>query len=185
MVADPHAGEAPVHLLARTTTPWTLPSNMFAAVHEDISYVQVYDPVEQAYFVLAEAVLSKYRKDPNEYIRVRTFLGRELVGLAYRPLFDYYAAHPHIPQSYKEQVHTVLHADFVSVETGTGIVHEAPAFGEDDYELVCTLFPREKAQERLFDPVDAYGNFTALVPDFAGQNVIEANTEIIKELKKR
>jgi len=60
----------------------------------------------------------------------------------------------------------VLSSDFVTVESGTGIVHEAPAFGEDDYNLVCTVFPREHAKDWLFDPIDAYGDFTELVPDW-------------------
>lgn len=100
-------------------------------------------------------------------------------------MFPYYHNNPNIADEYKAQVHRVLHADFVTTESGTGVVHEAPAFGVDDYDLICTVFPRAHAQDWLFDPVNAYGEFTELVPDFAGQNVIEANAPIIKNLKER
>lgn len=104
--------------------------------------------------------------------------------MGYTPLYEYYEKTT-IAKEYKEKIHHILHADFVTTESGTGIVHEAPAFGADDYDLICTVFPKDKAQEWLFDPVNAYGEFTELAADFAGQNVIEANTGIIKDLKQR
>ncbi len=177
--------DAPICILPWTTTPWTLPANMFAAVHNDIRYVELYDLTEKCYFILAEACIEKYYKSPDQYIHVLTLSGRELVGLWYTPLFPYYQNNPTIADTYKAQVHHVLHADFVTTESGTWVVHEAPAFGVDDYDLICTIFPKDQAQERLFDPVNVYGEFTDAVPDFAGHNVFEANALIIKDLKSR
>lgn len=178
-------GDYAVYLLPWTTTPWTLPANMFAAVHRDIDYVLLYDRTDACGYILATACVEKYYKDTASYLVMQQMKGRELVGLWYSPLFSYYHQTSTIDQSYKDRVHTVLHADFVTTESGTGVVHEAPAFGADDYDLVCTVFPREKAQEWLFDPVNEYGEFTDLVSDFVGQNVFEANSAIIKELKQR
>gem|GEM_PF-1892933 len=108
-------------------------------------------------------------------------------------MFDYYYKAPDIDPSYHDKVHKILHADFVTEDSGTGIAHEAPAFGEDDYGLVTSLssendiidFPPEKANEWLFNPVDDHGEFTADVSDFVGMNVIESNKEVIKSLKDR
>ncbi len=104
--------------------------------------------------------------------------------MKYSPLYSYYHDTA-IDDSYKMQVHTILHADFVTTESGTGIVHEAPAFGADDYDLVALHLGRDNAQSWLFDPVNEYGEFTNDAPDFAGMNVFDANSEIIKELKSR
>ena len=73
----------------------------------------------------------------------------------------------------------------MTTDSGTGIAHEAPAFGEDDYDLVSTIFPREHAQDRLFDPINQYGEFTDMVPELSGMNVIEANKDVIKMLKEK
>ncbi len=183
-----------VSLLARTTTPRTLPSNMFGAVNadpkKDISYVQIFDVKEKEYFVLAESLLTKFYKDSEEYIHIYRLKGADLVWLSYEPLFDYYYNSPNIDSTYHDKVHKILHADFVTEDSGTGIAHEAPAFGEDDYNLVTGLeedwkiiFAPDMANERLFNPVDDNGEFTDEVPDFAGMNVIEANKHVIQYLK--
>lgn len=78
----------------------------------------------------------------------------------------------------------MLSASFVTDSDGTGIAHEAPAFGEDDYELVASVLPKDRAKERLFCPVDEYGQFTDEVPERHGRNVIECNADIIKYLKQ-
>ena len=118
--------------------------------------------------------------------------GADLVGLDYEPMFDYYYTAQEISPAYHDKVHQIVHAEFVTEESGTGIAHEAPAFGEDDYRLVVglmdadqKLFPAEKARERLFNPVNDHGEFTDDVPDFAGTNVIEANKAVIKVLKEK
>ncbi len=174
-----------MHLLARTTTPWTLPANMFAAVHDDINYVIVFDPTEKEYYILAESLLKNYYKDEESYILVYKLKGKELVGLHYEPLFNYYYRAPTIDPAYHTQVHRVLHADFVTEESGTGIAHEAPAFGEDDYALVSSVLPKDTPKAWLFNPVNDHGEFTSEVTDYAGMNVFEANKEVIKSLKDR
>lgn len=180
LIGQENSGAASVSILPWTTTPWTLPANMFAAVHRDVDYMQIFDTDTQEYYILAEECLSKYYKSSAEYIEVTNFKGAELVGLSYVPLFHYYNR-----EQYTSRIHKILHADFVTIESGTGIVHEAPAFGADDYELVAGILGKDNAQEWLFDPVNEYGEFTTDASDFAGQNVIEANSAIIKELKSR
>jgi len=185
--------EAPVSMLAWTTTPWTLPSNMFGAVNNDIVYAVVFDKTEKEYYILAKSLLSNYYKNEDDYILTYQIKWSHFVWLDYEPLFDYYYKAPDIDPSYHDKVHKILHADFVTEDSGTGIAHEAPAFGEDDYGLVTSLssendiidFPPEKANEWLFNPVDDHGEFTADVSDFVGMNVIESNKEVIKSLKDR
>ncbi len=128
--------DAPVYFLAWTTTPWTLPSNMFLAVNPDIDYVMIYDLKSNEYYILAKDLLSKYYKNPADYVEIVSLKWKELVGLRYEPLFDYYYKAPHIPEKYKKEVFKVLPGDFVSTESWTGIVHIAPAFGEDDWNVV-------------------------------------------------
>jgi isoleucyl-tRNA synthetase len=113
-------------MLAWTTTPWTLPSNLALAVGDDIDYAVV--ELDGVRYVLAEALLGAYAAELGEATTVATLKGSELVGRRYRPLFDYFADTPN--------AFTVLSADFVSTEDGTGIVHLAPGFGEDD-QVVC------------------------------------------------
>ncbi len=185
IISLPGASEGPMHLLAWTTTPRTLPANMFAAVHNDIKYVTIFDPAEKEYYILAESLLKQYYKNKEDYIVVYVCKGKSLVGLHYKPLFDYYYKAPTIDPAYHAQVHRVLHADFVTEEAGTGIAHEAPAFGEDDYALVSSILPKDTPKEWLFNPVNDYGAYTDEITDFAGMNVFDANKEVIKSLKDR
>ena len=178
-------GDALVYFLAWTTTPWTLPANMFLAVNQALDYVMIYDPTEKEYFVLAEALLGNYYKNAEDYIFVYRMKGKELLELQYEPLFDYYYKSAAIDEEYHHQVHRVMHADFVTADAGTGIAHEAPAFGEDDYNFVSSIFPADKAKEWLFSPVDDHGAYTDEVPEWAGVNVFEANDLVIKNLKER
>lgn len=194
---------ASISLLARTTTPRTLPSNMFGAVNADpekkIYYAQVFDLDTKEHYILAESLLNKYYKDKDDYIYIHRLDWKHLIWLDYEPLFDYYYQSPDIDSKYHDKVHKILHADFVTEDSGTGIAHEAPAFGEDDYNLVTSLkrqsdnekissdeliFPADKAKERLFNPVDDHGEFTEEVSDFAGMNVIESNQSVIQYLKE-
>lgn len=115
------------NFLAWTTTPWTLPSNMFLAIGDDIDYVTVYDPSSQEYFVLAENLLKKYFKSPEHYKFIYKQKGKELKNLTYKPLFDA-IKNSTIDQKYQEQMFHVASGDFVSTEDGTGIVHIAPSF---------------------------------------------------------
>ncbi|HPN84192.1 MAG TPA: isoleucine--tRNA ligase [Victivallales bacterium] len=155
--------------LAWTTTPWTLPSNLALAVGPEIDYVEIEDKGEN--YILAEARLSSYYKDPSEYNLVSKFKGKELQGRKYLPLFQYFE------KMRGQGAFKIITADFVSVEDGTGIVHCAPSFGEDDARAakihsipgVC--------------PIDEECKFTSEVPEYAGRYVKDTDKEIIRRLK--
>jgi isoleucyl-tRNA synthetase len=159
------------HLLIWTTTPWTLPSNQAVAVHPDVTYVQVAAPDGRRY-VLAEARLAAYARELGEEPEVLArFPGSELVETRYLPPFTYFAD---AANSFR-----VLPADFVSTEDGTGIVHMAPAYGEDDMDVA------KAADITAVTPVDAKGCFDASVPDYQGRHVFDANPQIIRDLKNQ
>ena len=165
---DPDGG--PLHLLAWTTTPWTLPSNLALAVGPDIDYSIVESPEFEGRYVLGSEALARYERELGDYTVVATMLGAELVGRTYAPLLPYFADHPN---SFR-----VLSADFVETTEGTGVVHMAPGFGEDD-QTVC-----EANGITMVVPVDDEGKFTEEVTDWAGTNVFEANPLIITHLKE-
>lgn len=155
--------------LAWTTTPWTLPSNLGLAVGRDIAYVIVESPVGKV--LLAEAALGRYQRELGKDVTVlETYAGQALLDmkLSYEPIFPYFREHDGF---------RVIAGDFVSTGDGTGIVHMAPAFGEDDY-WACR---RENIE--VVNPVDGSGCFSKDVSDFAERNVHEANPDIIKFLK--
>ena len=159
----------PMKILAWTTTPWTLPSNLALAVGPELDY----DLVEQdgTYYVLGSATVGKYDNElagGHHHGKVR---GAELLERTYEPLFPFFADRP--------GAFRVLAGDFVDTTEGTGVVHLAPGFGEDD-QRVC-----EAAGIELVVPVDDSGCFTDEVADFAGQNVFDANPEVIRQLKQR
>ena len=174
--------EGKFNFLAWTTTPWTLPSNMFLTIGENIDYVTVYDQKSQEYYVLAEALLKKYYKSPEDYTFIYKQKGKELKNLTYQPLFDYIKK-SNIADEYKNQFFQILTWEFVSTEDGTGIVHTAPSFGEDDFNAVANLLGGETSKEWLFMPVDEYGCFTDEVPDYQGMKVMESNKPITEHLK--
>ena len=159
-----------MHLLAWTTTPWTLPSNQMLAVGADIDYAVMQEGNEK--YVLAEALLDRYKQQLQQAERVGTMKGKDLVGLAYEPLFPYFA---HL----KDRCFRIIAGDFVSTEDGTGIVHIAPGFGEDDFNA-CMALNREFP---IVCPVDEAGCFTAEVSDYCGRQVFDTNEEIIARLK--
>jgi isoleucyl-tRNA synthetase len=160
-----------VSALAWTTTPWTLPSNLALAVGKEIEYVVVESAVGKV--LLAQKALKRFEKElgKNPHV-IATYSGEQLesLKLTYEPMFPYFKSDP---------AFRVIAADFVSTEDGTGIVHLAPAFGEDDY-WACRRYGIE-----VRNPVDTAGRFTAEISDFAGQNVHDANPAIIKSLKER
>lgn len=156
-------------LLAWTTTPWTLPSNLALAVAPNVDYVRVRH--NDTVYVLAEARLSAYAKELDGAEVLGTVRGSELVGQSYTPLFPYFSGRP--------GAFRVFGGEFVTTEDGTGVVHMAPGFGEDDYQ-VC----KENGIE-LVVPVNSRGEFTQEVPDYAGIQVFEANPLIIRALKER
>ncbi|MEH3134596.1 MAG: isoleucine--tRNA ligase [Mycolicibacterium neoaurum] len=168
-VDGPAAG---AYLLIWTTTPWTLPSNQAVAVNPGVSYVVVDGP-DGHRFVLAEARLGAYARELGEEpVVVATYLGEQLLGTRYLPPFAYFAESEQARNSFQ-----VLGAEFVSTEDGTGLVHMAPAYGEDDKATADT------ADIVAVTPVDSKGRFDSTVPDYAGLQVFVANPQIIKDLK--
>lgn len=175
--------KAPFSVLAWTTTPWTLPSNMFLAIGKHIHYTTVYDPDAKEYFVIAENLLKQYYKKPEDYIVINTIQGEAMIGLKYEPLFQH-INNSKIDQRYKDQFFKIIPGEFVSTEDGTGIVHIAPAFGMDDFNAVAQFLPREDSKNRLFLPVNDYGEFTDEVPEWKGIRVYDANKDVIQRLKE-
>lgn len=154
------------YLLAWTTTPWTLPANVAVAVHRDMEYSLV-EYEGKKFYVASEAVsrvMQDEKHQPLEYDVLKQVRGKELVGKRYEPLFE----------NRGPKAHRVLHADFVSDTEGTGIVHEAPAYGEEDYELA------RREDVPVVSLVDANGNYTE--GHWQGQNIWEANKTIAKTL---
>lgn len=153
-----------------TTTPWTLPANLAVCVGPDIDYCLVKDGDTNDAYLLAKARLEAYYKKPEEYTIVYECKGRDLVGTKYEPIFPYFKDHPNAFQ--------FLMDDYVTTSDGTGIVHQAPAYGEDDYRI-C-----KNVGIDLVDPLDEEAKFTGQVPDFQGLNVKDADKLIIKHLKQ-
>ena len=162
-------GEPNTYFLAWTTTPWTLPSNLALALGPEITYVKVADGGQR--YILAKERLGAYYREASEYTILEQWRGKELEGIGYEPLFPYFA---HLAE--KGAFRTRL-AGFVSTEDGTGIVHIAPGFGEDDYTLL------RGSGVPTVCPVDEEGRFTAEVKDYSGLFVKEADKRIIQDLK--
>lgn len=156
--------EPGTYLVAWTTTPWTLPGNTAIAVNKDVDYVKV--KIDEEFFILAKDTLEKILKDKN-YTVVEEFKGEKLLGKKYKPVFDYYKD-TDMPN--KENIWKVWHADFVTTEKGTGIAHEAPAFGEEDADLATI----NKIPTIIH--VDETGRFKPEVTDFAGLKVKPKDT---------
>ena len=154
------------YLLAWTTTPWTLPANMVLAVNQDVDYSLVAYGDKKFYVASdrVEKVMTDEKHQPLEYSIIKTIKGSELVGKRFEPLFE----------NRGPAAHKILHADFVTTDDGTGIVHIAPAYGEDDYEL-C-----RKNDVPVLSLVDGDGNYTE--GRWLGHNIWEVNKEIAKTL---
>ena len=152
-----------------TTTPWTLPGNLAICAGPDIDYAAVRDREDGSVYVLAQARLGAYYKKEEAYEVLKTFKGRDLKGWTYEPMFPYFAD--------QKNAFRVLNDAFVSTEDGTGIVHLAPAYGEDDFR-VC----RAEGIE-LADPLDESCNFTEPVTEYAGMFCKDADKLIIRRLK--
>ncbi|MPY91576.1 MAG: isoleucine--tRNA ligase [Acidimicrobiia bacterium] len=193
---DPRPGDpGPMKVLVWTTTPWTLPSNLALAVGVDLDYAVFFEPAsagharpdhpaglaeggdgtaegrEGTYYVVGEGTLERYEPQVRDLVRHGTIKGSELLERTYQPLFPYFADNP---DSFR-----VLAGDFIDVAEGTGVVHMAPGFGEDD-QRVCGANGIS-----LVVPVDDEGRFTEEVVDFAGRNVFDANSDVIRWLRDR
>jgi isoleucyl-tRNA synthetase len=158
-------------ILAWTTTPWTLISNVALMVSPDIEYVKILDAKTGRHYILSKGRLAAYYPNAAEYNEVATFQGDELIGKRYRPLFNYFA------DLAEKGAFRVISEASVSNEEGTGVVHSAPAFGEVDF-YACRA-----AGIDLVCPVDGNGRFTAEVPEYEGMFVKDADKDISKRLK--
>jgi len=160
------------HLAIWTTTPWTVPSNLAVCVNPELSYAKVRDTERNVTFYLAEGRVAPYgERHALEVLEVVS--GSALAGRRYEPAFSYFE------DQRAAGAFTVITGDYVTADDGTGLVHQAPAFGEDDYNAF-----RAAGLDAFAMPVGLDGRFDAQVPDFAGQHVKDADREIIRHLKE-
>lgn len=159
------------YLTAWTTTPWTLPSNLALCAGPEIEYVKIHDKDKDIKFIIAKERVEAYSKKRNFEV-LETMKGSDLLGLRYEPLFPYFNHHE------ADGAFVVLNDGYVTTSDGTGIVHIAPAFGEDDNRVM-----KEAGLNFLVCPVDDAGKFTKEVTDFAAVHVKTADKDIIKKLK--
>ncbi|XP_030314121.1 isoleucine--tRNA ligase, cytoplasmic isoform X2 [Calypte anna] len=178
IVSFPLDEDTNVSLVAWTTTPWTLPSNLALCVNPELQYVKLRDNATGKIYILMESRLIALYKSDSEYEILDRFPGIVLKGKKYKPIFEYFI------QCRDRGAFTVVVDNYVKEEEGTGVVHQAPYFGADDYR-VCMDFNIIQKDSVPVCPVDASGCFTAEVTDFAGQYVKDADKNIIKLLKEK
>lgn len=170
-------GHEDTSLLIYTTTPWTLPSNLLIACHPDFEYVKLLDEKSGRKYVLLEVGLSMLYKDPKKakYQILEKIRGKDMIGWKYEPIYNYFT--DKYPDCFR-----VCGADYVEAEEGVGLVHMAPAFGQEDYDAAVTagfITP-----DRLPPcPIDDKGCFTSEISDFVGQHVKAADKPILKHLR--
>ncbi|HDQ22958.1 MAG TPA: isoleucine--tRNA ligase [Candidatus Uhrbacteria bacterium] len=162
-------GQDNTYFLVWTTTPWTLPANVALAVGKDIDYAKI--KINNEFLIIAKPRLEVIEKYFKDYEMVEIYKGNKLVGWEYEPVFNYYI------DKVDKKAWRVIAGDFVTVEDGTGIVHIAPAFGEDDMKA------GEENNLPLIMSVDLEGKFKSEVKDWAGQFVKDADLGIIEYLK--
>jgi isoleucyl-tRNA synthetase len=180
------ADEPNTFLLAWTTTPWTLPGNTAIAINKDLEYLKLETTDGKIYIVAAKLAEDLFKKKDIAYEIVGSFSGQELLGRSYKPLFDYYNNERFLNSlnDKKENIWKVWHADFVDDSMGTGIAHEAPAFGEDDMVLA------QANNIPVIKHVKMNGEFTDEVTDFKGlvvkkkDDYTSTDVEVIKWLAK-
>ncbi|CDU25686.1 probable ILS1-isoleucyl-tRNA synthetase [Sporisorium scitamineum] len=175
LVEDPKTA-----FLAWTTTPWTLPSNLGLCVHPDFNYVKIHDDERDMNFIIHEDLLTTLYKDPKKakFQKIETYKGKDLVGKQYEPIFPYFQ------ERFKDRAFRVLSDTYVTSDAGTGIVHQAPAFGDDDHRVAIAhgVISRDETPP---NPVDGSGRYTNEVPDYQGIHVKDADKAIQKDLKAR
>ena len=178
-IGFPLKDEPETMLLAWTTTPWTLPSHLALAVNPKFEYIKIKDTESGRQYILLQSLLRTLYKDPKKakFQILEKISGEKMVGWKYEPPFDYFY------EEYKDRAFKVIAADYVTDDSGTGIVHQAPAFGEEDFEatLKAGVFDKDTPPPC---PLDDRGCFTSVVRDFEGQYVKDADKEIQKYLKR-
>jgi len=175
MVKDPS-----VNLIAWTTTPWTLPSNLALAVHPNLDYIKFKDNATEKVYVCMKARLDYVTKQCKiaKHTILETFKGSELEGTEYEPLFDYFKE-----EKKGTKCFSVITADYVSTDAGTGVVHQSPGFGEEDYNACVKKGLIEPGKAPV--PIDQDGKFLPIISGYAGRYIKEADKDIIAELKTR
>ncbi len=183
--ADSDVASGNVYFLAWTTTPWTLPSNLGLCMGPEVEYVKIRDNESGDFYIMAKARLAAYYKGESQYTVVYSHKGSEFIGAKYEPLFPYFAdlkdaarcseisGHPCEAGAFR-----MFNAEYVSTEDGTGIVHIAPAFGEEDNKVF------KGSGVPNVEPIDAECKFTKEVPDYAGRFVKDCDKDIMDRLKK-
>ncbi len=198
-VADPSVyvrfpidGEPNTSLLVWTTTPWTLPSNQFAAINPKLKYAYCLDEANGQTIVLAEDLMADVsEKAKLELKLIKTVSGAELVGKTYRPPFDYYYASQAankatlVDGGQEQTAWRIVAADFVTIDSGSGAVHIAPAFGEIDYGLLIDEQSRfvDGSGPKMICAVGPDGKFTDVAPEYVGQWVKDTDKAIIRQLR--
>ncbi|KAI8819915.1 tRNA synthetases class I-domain-containing protein [Fimicolochytrium jonesii] len=179
VISFPLVSDPSVALLAWTTTPWTLPSNLGLTVHPEFEYVKIKDGETGAIWILLEGCLGILYKDVKKakYTILEKIKGSDLKGLEYEPVFDFFSDR-------KGRAFKVMADTYVTADSGTGIVHCAPTFGEDDYR-VAVANDVVTGEGDLPNPVDATGCFTSEITDYVGVYVKDADKQIQKDLKTK
>ncbi|GLB37567.1 putative class-I aminoacyl-tRNA synthetase family protein [Lyophyllum shimeji] len=179
-VSFPLVDDPKTSLLAWTTTPWTLPSNLALCVHPDFTYIKIHDQERDQNFILHEGLLRTLYKDPKKakFKKLGQFQGADMKGWRYVPMFEYFT------DQFEDKAFRVVVDTYVTDSDGTGIVHQAPAFGEDDHRIAMENDVL-RADEMPPCPIDDGGHFTKEVPDFVGLHVKAADGPIQKALKSK
>ncbi|TIB77904.1 hypothetical protein E3Q23_01038 [Wallemia mellicola] len=180
VVSFPLLDDPKTSFLAWTTTPWTLPSNLALCVNPTHTYLKIHDEEKDANFIIHEKLLTTLYKDPKKakFTKLDQFKGEQMKGWKYEPLFDYFV------EEYKDKAFKILTDGYVSADAGTGIVHQAPAFGDDDHRIAIAngiITPDQMPP----CPVDDSGKYTERVRDYVGVHVKEADKDIQKHLKAK
>ena len=176
-IKEVNNGVDKIFVLAWTTTPWTLPSNLALTINKDFDYVLI--KKNEEYYIICKNLLNKYKKelsvdDEGNFDIITEFKGEKILGLKYEPLLPYFKEQ----DKEDNKCFTIIHGDFVTTEDGTGIVHTAPGFGEDDNNVCKPLgIP-------TICPVDDGGCFTSEVYDYVGKHVFDTNDLITIRLKE-
>ncbi|KAJ9132593.1 Isoleucine--tRNA ligase, cytoplasmic [Pleurostoma richardsiae] len=180
VVSFPLVDDPKTHLIAWTTTPWTLPTNLALAVNPEFEYVKIHDEKSDVNYILLEKLLGTLYKDPKKakFKILEKIKGKDMLGWKYVPLFDYYV------DSFGDIAFKVLSATYVSDDAGTGIVHQAPAFGEDDYNVAIENGIVTESRPPP-DPLDESAHYSSKIKDFEGMHVKAADKHIIKYLKTK
>eukprot|EP01065_Artemidia_motanka_P038218 TRINITY_DN47073_c0_g1_i1.p1 TRINITY_DN47073_c0_g1~~TRINITY_DN47073_c0_g1_i1.p1 ORF type:complete len:1223 (+),score=416.15 TRINITY_DN47073_c0_g1_i1:94-3669(+) len=187
VVTFPWVADPSISFLAWTTTPWTLPSNLMLCVNKEMDYILIRDKKKgEKYILAAERLVQVYPDLPKQrakgeedpFEELEKYKGSDLLGREYKPLFDFF-----VERKKKDGCFRIVEDDYVKNDNGTGIVHQAPGFGEDDYR-VCMKAGVIVKGERVVCPVDENGEFTAEVPTWEGKNIKQADKEIMETLKQ-